>query len=82
MKTNYFCPMPWISYAMRSNGYIRVCCYSNQGITSGILRRDDGTPYTYKDNINSMRNCNLLKEIRKSTAATMIEAAGMISRGK
>lgn len=65
MKTNYFCPMPWISYAMRSNGYIRVCCYSNQGITSGILRRDDGTPYTYKDNINSMRNCNLLKEIRK-----------------
>lgn len=60
----FFCSLPWINYSTRSNGYVRVCCNANQGPTNGILYKDDGSPYTYKDNINTTRNCKLLKEIR------------------
>jgi sulfatase maturation enzyme AslB (radical SAM superfamily) len=60
----YFCDDPWVTYATRSNGFVRVCCYANQGPGNGILRKDDGSPYTYKDKINKSRNCQLLKEIR------------------
>lgn len=62
----HFCATPWVNYSNRANGYIRVCCFANQGPTSGILRKENGSPYTYKDKINDTRNCQLLKDIRKS----------------
>jgi len=62
----FFCNIPWTHYTMRPNGYIRVCCFANQGPTNGILIKDDGSPYTYKDKISESRNCKLLKDIRVS----------------
>jgi sulfatase maturation enzyme AslB (radical SAM superfamily) len=64
MKNDSFCPLPWIGYAIKNNGMMRICCHANQGPTKGILLKNDGRPYTYKDDINEARNCNMIKEMR------------------
>jgi len=60
-----FCPIPWISMAVRNNGDIRVCCQANQGPDKGLLRKDNNDVYNAAtDNLIDSRNCNKLKQIR------------------
>ena len=61
-----FCPIPWISYAIRGNGNVRICCHSNQSPTRGILLKEDGTSFKYNDSIDESRNSKTLKSVRLS----------------
>lgn len=64
-SADIFCPLPWISYAVRNDGKVRVCCHANQGKENGILYRDRNV-ITYRDEIDTSRNCDKLKSIRLS----------------
>lgn len=59
-----FCPLPWLGYAIRNNGDLRVCCHANQGPNRGILFKDDDTSFRYNDSIDESRNSKTLKDIR------------------
>jgi len=61
-----FCPLPWLGYAIRNNGDIRVCCHANQGPTRGILLKNDASPFRYNDSIDETRNSEMLKDIRRT----------------
>jgi sulfatase maturation enzyme AslB (radical SAM superfamily) len=63
-SNDIFCPIPWISYAVRNDGKVRVCCHANQGPNHGLLFNSHGDPITYKDEIDSTRNSQRLKSIR------------------
>lgn len=66
-KSEYFCPLPWISAGMRNNGDLRVCAHSNNSPNKGLSLKDDQSLFNArKDSFNSFRNSPLLKEIRKS----------------
>lgn len=67
LMTDKFCPLPWIFQSVRNNGDVRVCCQANSSKSKGIYRKKDGTPYNAKfDSLESSRNSDLAKEIRKS----------------
>ena len=61
-----FCPFPWVSYSIRSDGKARVCCFSHLGPEKGILYDDNGEIIRYNDDFNEGRNCQKLKDIRLS----------------
>lgn len=63
-SNDFFCPVPWISYAIRSDGYVRVCCHANQSPSKGVLLKDDDTFYSYSDDIIDTRNSKVLKRMR------------------
>lgn len=45
-----FCVLPWIHFATRPNGDIRLCCVANSSgastgdYTGGLIKKEDGTP--------------------------------------
>jgi sulfatase maturation enzyme AslB (radical SAM superfamily) len=55
---DFFCPLPWISTSVRSDGVLRVCCHSNQGPKKGELDWS-------VDDIDGSRNSPRLMKIRK-----------------
>lgn len=70
--SNTLCPLPWIHYATRNNGNLRVCCHANVSSTQGTLKSDEGIPLTTTNvPIKESRNAKALKQIRK----TMLEGA-------
>lgn len=67
MTGKTWCPLPWMSINVRNNGDLRVCCNANVGFDQGLVRKDDNTIFNLgKDNLNDIRNAQLLKDIRKS----------------
>ena len=64
---NVFCPVPWIHFATKPDGDIRLCCHANHGPDRGVLRKDNDEPYNLSvDNILDSRNSKLSKEVRLS----------------
>ena len=62
-----FCPIPWLFQAPRANGDLRICCQANNSKTSGIIRKQDGTPFNAGvDDLNESRNADLMKIVRKN----------------
>lgn len=67
---NTFCPLPWIMFATRTNGDVRICCQTNQGPTKGLLRDKKGKVLNLSDSkISESRNADLAKEVRLSLLA-------------
>ena len=61
-----WCPLPWMSQAIRSNGDLRLCCQANTAEGRGILLKDDGTPYNASEgNLAESRNSALMCQTRK-----------------
>ncbi len=60
------CPLPWIHYATRNNGHLRVCCHANVSSTQGALKVDDMALTTSNSTIEAARNCSTLKTIRQT----------------
>lgn len=59
------CPLPWIHYATRNNGSLRVCCHANVSSSQGTLRDSEGQLLsTSNSQINDSRNSQTLKDIR------------------
>ena len=67
-KSDTFCPMPWNSVHLRSNGDIRLCCHANVlGPNKGIMHKEDGTAFNAGvDDIVDARNSDLVKDVRVS----------------
>jgi len=62
-----FCPIPWIMFAIRTNGDVRLCCQANQGPTRAVFKREDGSIYNLKnDSIADSKNAKMAKEVRLS----------------
>lgn len=64
---NIFCPVPWVGLAVRTNGDFRVCCHANSSASQGLL--SDGSGRTFNastDSIQTIRNSNEIRDIRKS----------------
>jgi sulfatase maturation enzyme AslB (radical SAM superfamily) len=62
-----FCPAPWIHFATKPDGDVRICCHSRHGPTNGILRKDNNDPYNLSvDSILDSRNAQLAREVRLS----------------
>ena len=60
-----WCPVPWTSQHIRSNGDIAVCCHASASKTCGILKKENGKNYNVaKDNLSQARNSPTLKKIR------------------
>lgn len=63
--TDTFCPIPWDHISTRANGDLRVCCQCVYG-DQAVLKRDDGTIHNGNiDNIETSRNAQIAKDIRK-----------------
>lgn len=66
-KSSTWCPVPWVHYATRNNGELRLCCHANTAKERGILRREDGSAYrTNGPDVDEARNSRVLKETRIS----------------
>lgn len=60
-----WCPLPWISQAVRNNGDIRVCCHASPSKSKGLLKKEDGTTYNaVSDDLEEARNSSTIKKIR------------------
>ena len=60
-----FCPIPWIMFAIRTNGDVRLCCQANQGPTRAVFTKKDGSVYNLKNElISDSKNADLAKEVR------------------
>jgi len=58
------CPLPWIHLMIDNDSVIKVCCRAKQG--KNALRKDTSERYTAYNNISIIRNCEQLKDIRKT----------------
>lgn len=67
-RSDTFCPMPWNSVHLRSNGDIRLCCHANVlGPNKGIMRKSDDTAFNAGvDDFVDARNSDLVKDVRVS----------------
>lgn len=62
-----FCPIPWNSQAIRSNGDVRLCCHANIAKNKGTLCNSKGYPYNAaNDDLVEARNSNLIRSIRQN----------------
>jgi MoaA/NifB/PqqE/SkfB family radical SAM enzyme len=70
-----FCVLPWIHFATRPNGDMRLCCSSNasgagDNHTVGLVKMEDGKPANFgKDTPMSAWNNNYMRSVR----TTMLE---------
>lgn len=71
-----WCPLPWMSQAIRSNGDIRLCCQANTAPGRGILQHDDGTPFNAANGgLIDSRNSQLMRQTRLDMLAGRWPAA-------
>ena len=76
-----FCILPWIHFATRPNGDMRLCCSANaSGAGSdhevGIIKKEDGTPANFgKDTPMSAWNNEYMKSVRTTMMAGNIPAS-------
>lgn len=67
MKSDTFCPIPWIFQAVRANGDIRVCCQANITKNQGVVKHLDGSNFNAGvDSLDDARNAPLMRTIRKN----------------
>ena len=63
--TPTWCPVPWTSQYIRSNGDIAVCTPATSSKTRGILKKENGKNYNVaKDNLSDAVNSVTLRNIR------------------
>jgi len=95
-NTNTFCILPWIHFATRPNGDMRLCCSSNSSgagadHTIGLVKMEDGTPANFgvttpmsawnNDYMKSVRTTMLEGKIPKScTKCFQEENVGIVSK--
>lgn len=62
-----FCVLPWIHAATNANGSIRACCqmiYDDEKMPFGEIKKSNGQPLNYNDDISKNRNANNWKYLR------------------
>lgn len=75
-NSNTFCVLPWIHFATRPNGDMRLCCSSNssganEDHTIGLVKKENGTPANFgRDTPMSAWNNEYMKSVR----TTMLES--------
>lgn len=82
MKSNTFCPLPWIHLATRPNGDVRVCCTSNASGADLVdskevgLVTQNGSIMNLRDNsIAEVWNSNYMKSTRVDMLAGNIPSS-------
>ena len=76
-----FCILPWIHFATRPNGDMRLCCSANaSGAGSdhevGLVKKEDGKPANFgKDTPMSAWNNDYMKSVRTTMMAGKIPAS-------
>lgn len=64
MSEQLYCPVPWNSAAVRTNGDYRVCCHTNVIHGGGLLKSGSEPINMGKVPVDDTRNNDILKEIR------------------
>lgn len=82
MKSNTFCPLPWIHLATRPNGDVRVCCTSNASGADLVDSKEvglviqNGSIMNLRDNsIAEVWNSNYMKSTRVDMLAGNIPSS-------
>lgn len=82
MKSNTFCPLPWIHLATRPNGDVRVCCTSNASGADLVDSKEvglviqNGSIMNLRDNsIAEVWNSNYMKSTRVNMLAGNIPSS-------
>ncbi|MCB0364963.1 MAG: radical SAM protein [Bdellovibrionaceae bacterium] len=86
-----WCPLPWMSQAIRSNGDLRICCQANTAEGRGILYKENNEAFNAAEgNLAESRNSSLMCSVRKDmiegrwpaacVRCQREEEAGLISR--
>ena len=79
--SNTFCILPWIHFATRPNGDMRLCCSANASGAGkdhevGIIKKEDGTPANFgKDTPMSAWNNDYMKSVRTTMLQGQIPAS-------
>ena len=74
-KSNTFCVLPWIHFATRPNGDMRLCCSANasgagENHTVGLVKNEKGTPANFgRETPMSAWNNAYMRDVR----TTMLE---------
>jgi MoaA/NifB/PqqE/SkfB family radical SAM enzyme len=94
--TSTFCVLPWIHFATRPNGDMRLCCNANSSgagsdHTIGLVKSEDGTPSNFsRTSPMSAWNNTYMRNVRRTMAKGEIpssctkcfneEAKGVVSK--
>jgi len=79
--SNTFCVLPWIHFATRPNGDMRLCCSANASgagtnHTVGLVKTEEGIPANFgKDTPMSAWNNDYMKSVRTTMLAGNIPAS-------
>jgi len=79
--TSTYCKLPWIHFATRPNGDMRLCCSANASgagsdHTVGIIKREDGKPANFGvDTPMSAWNNDYMKSVRTTMLKGQIPAS-------
>lgn len=60
------CPLPWIHYATRNNGHLRVCCHANVSASQGALTNEGVALTANNSSMALSRNSETLKSVRQT----------------
>lgn len=69
---NSFCVIPWVHAATNANGSVRACCqmiYNDEKMPYGEIRKNNGKPLNYDDDITKNRNAAGWKYLRSEMLA-------------
>jgi organic radical activating enzyme len=76
-----FCALPWIHFATRPNGDMRLCCSANasgagENHTVGLVKKEDGTPANF-GHVTPMSawNNDYMRDVRKTMMNNQIPAS-------
>jgi sulfatase maturation enzyme AslB (radical SAM superfamily) len=62
-----YCPVPWVSQAIRNNGDLRICCHSKVSASEGTLKKPNGESFRVdRGELDESRNSSLSKQLRAS----------------
>lgn len=77
-SSNTFCVLPWIHFATRPNGDMRLCCSANasganKDHTIGLVKQENGTPANFgRDTPMSAWNNEYMRSVRTSMMESKI----------
>ncbi len=67
LENKYFCSVPWISMAIKTNGDLRICCHSSGSKSQGLFKNSQNQNINIsKIKLEDVRNSDLVKEVRSS----------------
>lgn len=79
--SNTFCILPWIHFATRPNGDMRLCCSANasgagENHTVGLVKNEKGVPANFgKETPLSAWNNEYMRDVRKTMLARQVPAS-------